>query len=236
MVHFARLFVELQRLANSLFYIMHALFIFTQYLLVTQVLAALVGCITFNKWRHSYLKWFVGYLILISILVACGSLLVSFKKQNDFLIINQIAVAIEMLFISWFFYKTLPAKFRALPVAGAALYCATLAIEKYNFDNADYFFESLSYTVGNLFILVYIIIYFIDLVRSENILKFNQLTTFWIALGMLIFYLGTFPFYGLYNELTKNLAIFIPAAWVATSLNYIMYLMFTVGLIWGKPD
>nr|MBK9653417.1 hypothetical protein [Bacteroidota bacterium] len=141
-----------------------------------------------------------------------------------------------MLFISWFFYKTLPAKFKTLPVISAALYCATLAIEKYNFDNADYFFESLSYTVGNLFILVYIIIYFIDLVRSENILKFNQLTTFWIALGMLIFYLGTFPFYGLYNELTKNLVIFIPAAWVATSLNYIMYLMFTVGLIWGKPD
>ena len=54
--------------------------------------------------------------------------------------------------------------------------------------------------------------------------------------GMLLFYLGTFPFYGLYNELAKDLSIFVPVVWVATSLNYLMYIFFTIGFIWGKAD
>lgn len=213
---------------------MHALFLYTQFLFVAMALATGAGFTTYKKWKKGYIKWFVFYLSLITILVGINSVLIHFKKQNEFVVLNQATVAIEMLFINWFFYKSLPSRFKILPVIGSLFYCSALVFEKYNFVNSGYYFESLSYTVGNLFTLVYAIIYFIDLIGSDKLLHFYRLATFWIVLGILIFYLGTFPFFGLYNELIKNLAIFTPAAWVATTLNYTMYILFSIGMIWGK--
>jgi hypothetical protein len=142
---------------------------------------------------------------------------------------------LEMLFLNWFFYNTLNKHYRKIVTAGTVIYITVLILEKTLFHYNSYYFQSLSYTVANLFILIYITLFFMELMNSEKILVFKKLTVFWIVCGLLVFYLGTFPFYGLYNELSKNIDIFIPVAWVATSLNYCMYLLFTIGFVWGKP-
>ena len=214
----------------------HPLFLFTQYLIAAEALAAIAGCLTWNKWKHNYFKWFTIYLVLIFIFELSTHLLVFFKMTADVSLVNQIVVSIEILFINWFFYKTLIGSKKKIIVVGATAYITALVLEKTLMDAAGYYFESLSYTMGNLFILVYLILFFIEFVNSEKILAFKKQTIFWIALGMLVFYLGTFPFFGLYNELMKNMDIFMPIAWTATGLNYCMYILFTIGLIWGKPD
>lgn len=212
-----------------------SLFLFTQYLIAAEALAAIAGCLTWNKWKRNYFKWFVIYLLIILIFELSTHLLVFFKMLEEVILVKQIVVPIEILFINWFFYKTLIGSKKKIIIAGAAVYLTALILEKTLVDAAGYYFQSLSYTVGNLFILVYLILFFIEFANSEKILAFKKQTIFWIALGMLIFYLGTFPFFGLYNELMKNMDVFIPIAWAATGLNYCMYILFTIGLIWGKP-
>jgi hypothetical protein len=211
-----------------------ALISFSVWLVAAEALAAIAGFITYKKWRRCYLRWFPFYVTLIVMFEAGYYLFRYFGNNTASILMYEIAIPLEMIFINWFFYHTLK-KNKKLIVAGSIIYIIVWLLEKTIFTESDYYFQSLSYTAGNLFILVYLILFFIQLIRSEKLLNFKKLTVFWIALGMLVFYLGTFPFYGLYNELAKNLNIFIPVAWVATSLNYCMYLLFTFGLIWGKP-
>ena len=214
---------------------MNALIAFSHYLIAVEGMAAVAGIITWQKWKHTYIRWFIVYLCAISFLGVCNLFLLPLNKKYDVSIINQIAVPFEILFINWFFYKTLNNKRRAVTIAGTLVYCSAWIIEKTEISMKGYYFDSLSYTIANLFILIYLILFFVEFVQSEKLLHFKQEAAFWIASGMLLFYLGTFPFYGLYNELAKNINLFIALAWGATALNYGMYILFSIGLTWGKP-
>lgn len=216
---------------------MISLFAFTQWLLLAIAGAAISGLAKWQIWKQTYLKWFVIYLCILTCAVATGNALVDYKLIKEFELLNQSVVVLEILFINWFFYQTLSSSGqKRIIIAGCALYLISLALEFFFIDSKDYYFESLSYTVGNLAVLIYLIMFFIGLANSSHIINFYRQTTFWIALGMLFFYLGTFPFYGLYNELIKNLKIFEPLAWVSTTLNYIMYIFFSIALLWGKHN
>lgn len=216
---------------------MHPIFIYTQWLLLAIAGAAISGIITWSKWNHTYLKWFVIYLCIVTCAVAGGNILVHYKLFEPFKTLNQFVVAFEILFIAWFFYQTASSqKQKKIIIAGSVLYLLSFVLELTMIKSNVYYFQSLSYTVGNLAVLVYIIIFFYELANSNRILNFYRQSTFWIALGMLLFYLGTFPFYGLYNELIKNLNVFEPMAWVSTTLNYFMYIFFSIALLWGKHN
>ncbi|HRH47202.1 MAG TPA: hypothetical protein PLP23_00545 [Panacibacter sp.] len=210
-----------------------SLILFSRLLILAEAAAAIAGLITWRKWRGTYLKWVPLYLALIVCLELSERLLRNFGEIPVASIIFKVTVVTEMIFIHWFFYKTLHKK---IIIAGACIYLLGFLMENFLIQDHAYYFQSLSYTIGNLFILVYLLMFFIELVKSERILVFKKLTVFWIALGMLVFYLGTFPFYGLYNELAKDLDLFVPLAWISTSLNYSMYLLFTIAFIWGKPQ
>jgi hypothetical protein len=215
---------------------MDPLAVFMKGLVVVEFLAAIAGFFTWSKWKNSNLKWFPFYLFVITALEFCFYLFYGMKKFDTAGFIKEIQVPIEILFINWFFFKTLTKKLRIIIPAGIIIYIVSLILELTWLKSNTYYFESLSATIGNLCILIYCIIYFIDLVNSDKILFFRKLTVFWLVTGMLVFYLGTFPYYGLYNELGKNENLFISISWVALSLNYCMYLLFTIAFIWGKPQ
>lgn len=212
------------------------LILLSRILIVAETLALLAGLFTWRKWEKSYLRWFPLYLLVIVLLELFNRIMEYNSRFNISAALNILASFIEINFASFFFYQTLESKHKKWVVAGIIIYLLSFVAEKIFNRDADYFFQSLSYTIGNLFILIYLILFYIELVQSSRLLHFYKLTVFWIASGMLIFYLGSFPFYGLFNVLAKNLDLFIVAAWVATSLNYTMYLLFTIAFIWGKPQ
>lgn len=60
---------------------------------------------------------------------------------------------------------------------------------------------------------------------------------FWISLGLLIYYLGAFPYYGMRNVLAKEYKeIYITYGYIIYVLDILMYVMFTISFIWGKPN
>ncbi len=213
---------------------MQPLVLFTKCLLIVECMATIAGLLTWRKYKYNYHKRFIIYLLILVVFEVLYWLFILNNKGTLAALMHEIVIPFEILFINWLFYKILNIKNKKLILSGTVIYVSSLLFEKTLLSNVTYYFQSLSYTVGNLFILIYIILYFIQLVKSNKILVFKKLTEFWIVCGLLVFYLGTFPFYGLYNELAKNLDIFMPVAWVATSLNYCMYLLFTIGFIWGK--
>ena len=214
---------------------MNSLVLFTKCLIIAEVISAIAAFATWKKWRGNYINWFPFYLSALILLEFLNYMFNYYHQKEIVSLVYQTSITIEILFVSYFFYKTLSLQKRSITIYGVIAFVIALLLEKTLLKNSSYYFQSLSYTIGTLFILIYLILFFTELVRSKNIFTFNKLTTFWVGLGMLIFYLGTFPFYGLYNELAKNLNLFMPVAWVATFLNYCMYLLFTIGFIWGKP-
>ncbi len=60
---------------------------------------------------------------------------------------------------------------------------------------------------------------------------------FWVSLGLLLYYLGTFPYYGLRNTFVKDFHdVFVTYTYIEYFLNSLMYLMFTISFIWGNPN
>lgn len=89
--------------------------------------------------------------------------------------------------------------------------------------------------IGSIFLIIIIIFYFIELLRSEKIVVFHRLLLFWISIGLLLFYTGTIPF-----TLKWNGYMIIPGIHelflIVYILAIIMYLFFTFGFIWSKKE
>jgi len=88
---------------------------------------------------------------------------------------------------------------------------------------------------GSILLILTILFYFIELLRSEKIVRFHKMLLFWISIGLLLFYSGTIPFYLKIN----NYAI-IPGVHklflIVYVLAIIMYLTFSFGFIWSKKE
>jgi hypothetical protein len=104
--------------------------------------------------------------------------------------------------------------------------------------STDHFYSiSLTLSFGCLAVLLLSMSYFFQLLKSDQILYFKHSMPFWFCLGLLIFYLGGFPYLTFFNSMSiaKNQDIVKTYRWIFISLNWIMYFVFTIGFIWSKP-
>lgn len=86
---------------------------------------------------------------------------------------------------------------------GTAIYLLTLLADMLFFNQMrKFWFSSLSYLVGNIILLILIIIFF--LVSQTGTTTYQGNMMFWTCTGLLVFYLGSLPFYGLWNTLARD--------------------------------
>jgi hypothetical protein len=205
-------------------------------------LMELVACVTgFIFWRKisgSYWKWFPVYLAVVFISEVTVEVLANIPGcrtvAND--IVLFWSIPLEFLFIFWLFYSEYKNRGdRRWPVLAAAVYLITWLIDIIWFKNVQFSFTSLSYEVGNVLLLALIILFLIRFMLSNDILHYKINTMFWVSIGLLVFYLGSLPYFALYNNLYKYNRILFHNYWkVMMVLNYIMYGFFTLSFIWSK--
>lgn len=210
-----------------------------------ELLAALFGTFYFYKYKTTHLRVFLYLLWLITItefsagfiynqkiewLLYYGEKTKSFYNWWMFNILDTVS----FLVYYYIFYKTLQSiKFRLWVKIFAISYCV-LSVFNWVFIQ-DFFTEMQSYlyVIGAIFLIISIIFYFIELLKSERILKFHRSLLFWISIGLLLYYSGTIPFAAQYNGYAL-----IPGIHKLFLIIYIlataMYLLFTFGFIWSK--
>lgn len=216
-------------------------------LIVTELAASVVGFLNWNKIRNSYWKWFPVYLAVVVLVEVNGTLLMALlddpanKKWEgtrlNSAMFRYFGIPIQFLFFFWlfsrYFYKQKEYKW---PLIGAAIYILSWIIEMLFFEKVHTWFMSFSYTIGNIMFLVMIILFFVRFVNSEEILNYRSSMMFWVSLGLMSFYLLTFPFYALRNTLWYNYTgVFYIYQSVSLALDYLMYLFFIIAFIWGRP-
>ena len=203
-------------------------------IIFTEVSCAIVSIIFLNKVKNTYWKWFVIYLIFISIAELFSKFglqyLPNFRKYYyDFFIIP-----IEFIFLFWLYSKK-SLKSNSLFYCSLIVYVIFYFLHFFNLDKIR-IISSMSYTVGVFLLAIMVYLEFIKQIKSDEILNFSSNKMFYINIGVMLFYIGTLPFFALDKDLyfsDKNLwsnyfTFFL------FSVN-IMYLLFSASFIWGKP-
>ena len=127
-------------------------------------------------------------------------------------------------------------KNKILVIACTLVYLLSFAADQYFFQGKPFVFDSFSYCIGNLVLLVIIIAFFIKFSRGDDILNYSSSMIFWVSLGALVFYLGTLPYFGLIHLLyDKHRVIFNYYTYLFFVFDWIMYLLFIIGFIKWRP-
>ena len=204
-----------------------------------ELAACFAGFYYWQKIKNSYWKWFPVYLAVIVVIEVLGKLLRLYfgpASWNTHLYI-YFGIPIQFLFFFWLFSKQADAKKkRVMFIIPALVYIGAWVIERIFLAETRLWFTSFSYTIGNLLLVVLLINYLLKFINSDDILNYKQNMMFWVSVGLAVFYLGTFPFYALRNTLYYNYnGIFVVYQSIQLILDCLMYLIFALAFIWGKP-
>ena len=202
-------------------------------LLFLEFISSFVALIYYNRIKKTYWKWFVLYLVVLFLsdyFIDYIVKVVCLKKQQFYAFVN---IPLQFLFFYWLYaYKSLKRKelfwvfflLYVLSFVPVELYFAKLKVV-----------YSFNYIIGSFLLMILVFLEFRKQIKNDDILEFKQNKMFYINVGIMLFYVGTLPFFGLYNLLLKE-----PEIWNIYYLyfllsNCLMYLLFTASFIWGKP-
>lgn len=210
-----------------------------------ELLSAIVGTYYFYKYKHTSLKYFLfllWYIVITEFFAEYASktgTLIFYTDENGnhyttwFYNLLSFVTFASIFFIYYKYLNTL--KFKKWIKAFSIIY---LLIYIINWVFIQDFFKESATTpevVGSIFLIITIIFFFIELLKSEKILVFHRMLLFWISIGMILFYAGTTPFileYNGYKLIPGIHKLFL----IIYILAILMYLIFTFGFIWSKKE
>ncbi len=204
-----------------------------------EISACIIGFLYWNKIKGSHWKIFPFYLAFIVIAEFAGKYL-HYSGHNDLKVsmYNYVVIPLEILFYTWLFYHEFKyASIRRLPIAAACIYTSCWLLETLVFTKKPFWWVySFSYSVGIILMLVLILTFLYLLATGNEILFVKNNMMFWVCMGLFVFYFCTLPFFGMGNYLfTRYRNIYIGYAYAMYVFNFIMYSLFIISFVWGKP-
>lgn len=203
-----------------------------------ELAACIIGFINWKKIKDTYWKWFPVYLAIIFTTEIVAEYIGNVLKLTSVTsgIYFFFAIPFQFLFFCWLFSRWYSVKKeRLLSWLGAIVFIVSWALDYLFIGEKKQIFLSFSYTVGNIVLLILMLQFFISFVNSNKILSYKTEPMFWVSLGLLIFYLMTFPFFGLWNTLVTKYPDFFIKYWLFQMiLNCSMYSFFSLAFILGK--
>lgn len=205
-----------------------------------ELLASVVGFLYWNKLRYSYWKWFPIYLAVILVVELTGKyiLLVAGNVELNIRLYRYFGTPVQFLFFFWLFSRYFKhSKERYWAITGACIYILCALVELYYLSGRKFWFFSFSYTAGNIILIILIMIFFVKLIGSQDILHYKYNMMFWVCLGLLIYYLGTLPFWGLRNMLLASYPKLFRTYWyIQFGFDYLMYIFFVIGFVCSRRN
>lgn len=188
-----------------------------------QAVALLAAAFTYNKYKHTAQKYFLLFIVYSVINDIVFFLLRIFTGERHFFHYN-IYVFISFSFYLFWFTKILE-NTTSLKISKFLM----VLVFVYSIIRED-FFNKLSefpLLIGILLVLIYVVQYFVELLKKNEVVNYLSSQEFWICTGILIFHLGYLPFIvlGKYTTNLEGKTIFI------TVLNMFMYGCFIKGFL-----
>lgn len=210
----------------------------TNYIKYLELLAGIVGVIVYSKKMKSVWFAFAASLIVLHFLEQLGQW---FAKKELYSYNTSLYkwVVIPFLFSMYHFvyYKISTGKVKAFVAFALAAFLLVVFAENIFLKQLHFFSISLSLGIGCISVLIFSLLFFNSLMKSDLILSFPKNMSFWFCSALFIFYIGCFPYLAFFNSLAKPeyQNIQITYRWIFGVLNYLMYTLFIVGFICSRP-
>lgn len=199
-----------------------------------EITSALVSLFYFKKFRKGG-QYFSMYLCFIVLAELIGFALKYQPVRNyNTYFFSFFVIPIEYIFFYWFLiYTSFQKKYYWFSLGMSIVYIASIVIEHYY--KKDFAFLSLSYVMGAIGMLLSVLINFSFHLHYKHIHEIKTEPTNYISIGLLIFYIGTFPYFGMKNYLyTHYINVCIVYTHVSLVFNCLMYCMFTYSFLCHK--
>ncbi len=203
------------------------------FVIIFQLVTAIIGSIYLYKYKNTFLKYFLIILWYIGINDLTGYILKNQFGINSVTIIYNIYYLVVFNYFMFLFRNYVTnTKHKKIIFTFIIIYSLSFLINSF-VENYLVEFAITPYIIGASFVIISIIFYYIDILNSEKVLNVNRNLLFWISTGVLIYYSGNVPFrivrnYG--GELADASIQFL----VLCILTIIMNLCFIIGFIWSN--
>lgn len=219
------------------------------------VICSIIALIFYNKYRNTEVRFFIYYLIYVAfILVLGGYTWYVFKYESLHFIRDALnGTLIERnywwfnifwtlgsaVFLSFYYNKILKYKLFKIIVKVMGALLITTFVTYLIFDLQALFRAKMSpfSILGSLVILTCIVLYFVEILKSERILNFMYSFNFIASFTLFIWFLIVTPivFFDLYFNTSDWNFVFLRQHIFFFS-NLFMYGMFSFAFVWCKPD
>lgn len=201
-------------------------------MLISQLLAAIIGAFFFLKLKNSHWKFLSIYLFIIFFQEYYLTNNLSIKREYVVQYYIFIGVPLEYIFLYWLYaYKSL--KNKKLFFSTTITYILVIAV-LFKFKNINEIY-SISINVATILLIILVILEFIKQIKSGDILYFRESKMFYINVGVILFYVGNYPYHVLGPELYENYKQIWSVYYVYfLSSNCLLYLFVSMSFLWGK--
>jgi hypothetical protein len=205
------------------------------FIILAEFLAALIAVLYFKKVKNTYWIWFAYYLIFIFCAELLSKTILSDSIELKKYYYNFFIIPIEFLFFYWLYAIKSLGKKKLFYVISSLYLLSYFPLVFFKVPLG--IISSPNYVIGTLLLGVLILLEFLNQIKSDEILYFKQNKMFYINVGVVLFYVGTLPFYAFhYVLLTKNITLWNNYGTFALAACACMYFLFAASFIWGKPN
>jgi hypothetical protein len=189
-----------------------------------QYVSLLVAILFYKMYKnYTFYKFFVIYLIYTIVFDILAKTIFEFNNISLF----NYYTFFEFNFFALIYYALIKEKSTLIFIKILIIIFNAIYFISFIYD------DLIKYTVliEGIFNSVFIILYFKELLNSDNILNYKKLLPFWISVGFLLFYLTSIPFFTLLYSGFFSSRIMFP---ILYSLIIVFHLCFIYGLVTCK--
>lgn len=197
-------------------------------------MAVAAGFYRYTTIKNTPWKWFLYYLLFIFCVEVSALTEVFNEHVNRKLFFGFIIIPIEFVFFYWL-YAWQSFHNKKLFWIFSLVYLLSFLPHRY-LENHGSMVYSFNYVVGAFLLALLLVLEYLKQIRSDSILEFKENKMFYINLGVSLLYLGTLPFFSFYAIILKNDIIYMNYYLFFYIANHLMYLLFSMSFLWGKPN
>ena len=192
--------------------------------------------ISFKKYAGKtttlYLKLFPYFLLLTLAVEITGIIMSDVLRRSNNLWLYTNFMGIEFLFYFWVLREIIVTPVVKKIILFVIIIFTVVYYWNNLFGQGKTGFPSITYAIGCVLIALGCLFYFYELFQRPSAFSLFQQPSFWVCTGLLFYYIGTFPFFGLvnffniYQKFVKyNMASFIQI------LNIFLYSSFSIAFV-----
>jgi hypothetical protein len=181
------------------------------------------------------LRSFVWLILFNLVVEAIGLTMRNHGVANAWL--YNLYILIEFTFFNWLYYEAIFEKKLKRIIRVVSLLFPVLFLVNEFWIQGFHIFNTYGYIVGALIVLVWVAMYFIQLLNRPLQPTALVQPLFWISTGLLFFYLGNIPFYGMINYLMEVYPDTLQRYFIIVHLLIMVkFILFGVGFICSRTN